>query len=140
MRGISSQGVAARFLIALVMVCLTWNPTRFNYFTWARADLSEMAPIVVFAGLVLLVAWVVFLRATARSLGAVGGILAAALAGSILWILLEYGVVDPANGDAMSWVVLVLFSAVLAAGMSWSHFRRRWAGQVDVDDIDDAGD
>jgi hypothetical protein len=37
----------------------------------------------------------------------------------------------------MAWVILVLLAAILGAGMSWSHLRRRWAGQADVDDIDD---
>jgi hypothetical protein len=30
-----------------------------------------------------------------------------------------------------------LLAAILAAGMSWSHLRRSWAGQADVDDVDE---
>jgi hypothetical protein len=124
-------------LIAFALVSLTWNPTRFNYYEWAFAQWSQFAPLVVFIGLVLLIAWIVFLRATARSLGVVGIILATALAGSVLWILFYYDFVDTASGDLLGWIVLALFAAILAAGMSWSHLRRGWAGQADVDDVDE---
>jgi hypothetical protein len=86
-----------------------------------------------------LIAWVVFVRATARALGPIGIVLALALAGSILWIIIYYDLINPANSDVLTWVVLTLFSAVLTAGMSWSHLRRRWSGQADVDDVDDVG-
>jgi hypothetical protein len=66
-------------------------------------------------------------------------VLALALAGSILWIIIYYDLINPANSDVLTWVVLTLFSAVLTAGMSWSHLRRRWSGQADVDDVDDVG-
>ena len=137
MKSISLQGIGLRFLIAFVLVCLTWNPTRFNYLEWARAQWSAMTPLVVFVGIVLLIAWVVFIRATGRSLGAVGLVLAVALAGSVLWILFYYGFVDTASGALLGWIVLALFAAILAAGMSWSHLRRGWAGQADVDDVDE---
>jgi hypothetical protein len=124
-------------MIAFGMICLTWNPSRYNYIAWANARWTELMPIVVFVGLALLIAWVVFIRATMRSLGAIGIILAVGLAGSILWIILEYRVIDPANRTTLSWVLIALFAVVLTAGMSWSHLRRRWAGQLDVDDVDE---
>ena len=133
----SLRGIGTRLLIAFALVSLTWNPTRFNYYEWAFAQWSQFAPLVAFVGLVLLIAWIVFLRATARSLGVVGIILATALAGSVLWILFYYDFVDTASGDLLGWIVLALFAAILAAGMSWSHLRRGWAGQADVDDVDE---
>lgn len=139
MRGISLGGIAARFLFAFALVCLTWNPSRVNFYHWAVNQWSQMTPVVVFVGLALLIGWVVFVRATARSLGPVGIVLALGLAGSILWMILYYNLVDRANDTVLSWVVLTLFAAVLTAGMSWSHLRRRWSGQADVDDVDDVG-
>jgi len=41
------------------------------------------------------------------------------------------------NVGAMTWVVLVIVSLLLAIGMSWSHIRRRLTGQVDIDDVDE---
>jgi hypothetical protein len=138
LKTITFGGIATRFLIALALVSLTWNPTRYNYYEWAVAQWSALTPIVVFVGIALLIAWIVFLRATSRSLGVVGIVLAVALAGSVLWILFFYEVVDRTSGDLLSWIVLLLFAAILAAGMSWSHLRRSWAGQADVDDVDEA--
>ena len=137
MKVISLSGVGVRFTIALVLVVLTWNPSALNYYDWARDNYSELTPLVFFVGLVLLVGWVVFLRATARSLGSVGIVLAFALAGAVLWLILDYGLVDPSNRTVVTWVVLILLSAILGAGMSWSHLRRRWSGQADVDDVEE---
>jgi hypothetical protein len=133
------NNLGPRFVIAFALVSLTWNPSALNYYRWAVAQWAAMAPLVLFVGLVLLVAWVVFLRATARSLGMFGILLGGALAGSILWIIIYYGWIDPANRTTLTWIVLAMLSAILAAGMSWSHLRRRWSGQADVDDVDDVG-
>ena len=137
MNAISTSGLGLRFITALLLVCLTWNPTRFNYVRWAMANWSELAPVVFFVGLILLIAFVIFLRATARSLGAVGIILALGVAGSILWLLFFYELISLTDSTALSWVGLILFSMILAAGMSWSHLRRRWSGQADMDDVDE---
>ncbi len=139
MKNITLSGIGMRFGIALFLVLVTWNPIDFNYIDWARTNWSVRPPVVFLLGVVLLIAWVVFLRATLRSLGPIGITLGLALAGGILWLLLDLGIVDLANGTAIAWVLEVLFAALLAAGMSWSHLRRRWAGQADVDDLDDEG-
>ncbi len=137
MRQLTAGGVAIRFFVSAALVCLTWNPTAYNYTRWAFANWSDLAAVIVFVGLLMLTAWLVFLRATARSLGVIGIILAVSLAASILWLLLEYEMVDPANRDTLTWVVLLLLSAILATGMSWSHLRRRMSGQLDTDDVDE---
>jgi hypothetical protein len=134
---ISLKGVGVRFAFAFLLVCLTWNPTRYNFVAWAMANWSTLAPLVAFAGLVLLAACVFFGRATTRSLGLLGIILCLALAGTVLWILFYYGLVSTQSTTLVSWIVLALLAAILAMGMSWSHLRRSWSGQVDVDDTDD---
>lgn len=139
MKAITLSGIGTRFGIALLLVLITWNPIDFNYIDWARTTWSEQPPVVFLLGIVLVIAWVVFLRATLRSLGPIGITLAVALAGGILWLLLDFGLVDLANGTAIAWILLVLLAAILTAGMSWSHLRRRWSGQADVDDLDDEG-
>lgn len=139
MKGISLSGVGTRLGIALFLVLITWNPIDLNYIDWATNNWAEHTPVVFLLGVVLLICWIIFLRATVRSLGPVGIVLAVALAGAILWLILDLGLVELANRTAMAWILLVLLSAILGAGMSWSHLRRRWAGQADVDDIDDVG-
>jgi hypothetical protein len=129
-------GIALRFLFAFFLVCLTWNPTRFNFVAWAMARWENLAPLVAFTGLVLLMGWIFFLRTTARSLGVVGIVLCVALAATVLWTLFYYDLVSSESTTLISWIVLVLFSAILAAGMSWAHLRNRWSGQATVDEVD----
>ena len=136
MKTLSWAGVFIRFVIAFSLVTLTWNPSQYNYVLWALNNWQEMTPFVLFSGLVLMITWVVFLRAGARSLGFVGSTLAVALAGSVLWMIIDFGLIDPANTTTLTWVLLTLIAAVLTAGMSWSHLRRRWSGQVDTDDVE----
>jgi hypothetical protein len=133
---IGFSGIALRFLFAFFLVCLTWNPTRFNYVAWAMAQWESLAPLVAFTGLVLLMGWLFFLRTTARSLGLLGLVLSIALAATVLWTLFYYNLVSSESKTLLSWIVLVLFSAILAAGMSWAHLRNRWSGQASVDEVD----
>jgi hypothetical protein len=55
----------------------------------------------------------------------------------VLWALFQYNLVQRESTTLISWIVLILFSAILAAGMSWAHLRARWSGQATVDDVDD---
>ena len=101
------------------------------------AQWANIKPLVAFAGVGLLIGWIVFLRTTVRSLGALGIFLTAALLGTAFWILVFYDLVDKTNSDLLAWIIMVLLAVMLAAGMSWSHLRRGWSGQVDVDDRDE---
>jgi len=134
--GISFKGIGSRFVFAFLLVCLTWNPTRYNYVEWAIAQWSNLMPLVVFAGLVLLAGWIYYLRVTARALGVLGIMLSLALSGTVIWILFYYNVVSTQSTTLISWLALILFSFILAMGMSWSHLSRSWSGQVEVDDKD----
>ena len=134
---IGLSGIGVRFVFAFALVCLTWNPTRYNYVEWALAQWRNLGPLVAFSGLVMLMGWIFFLRTTARALGVLGIALCVALAATVLWALFQYNLVQRESMTLLSWIVLVLFSAILAAGMSWAHLRTRWSGQATVDDVDD---
>ena len=136
------QGVLIRLIIALVMVFATYNPHGFSYFDWLEEyfnpakEAGTPLALVVFAGIVLLIIWTVYIRATLRSLGMFGLILAFAFFGTLLWLAISYNIVSVDNVPVVTDLVLILFSGVLATGMSWSHIRRRMSGQLDVDDVD----
>jgi len=134
---IGLSGIGLRFLFAFLLVCFTWNPTRFNYVQWAMAQWDGLAPLVAFSGLVLLMGWIFFLRTTATSLGVLGLVLSTGLAAIVLWILFRYNIVSTESTTLISWIVLILFSGILAAGMSWAHLRARWSGQATVDEVDE---
>ncbi len=131
------DSVAFRFVLALVVVFATWNPLGWSFWHWSSADPVELTPAKGIAGVVLLIGWVVLLRATLRSLGGIGIVLAAALFGFVFWGLMYWGILPQDSFTVMQWLALLLIVAVLTAGVSWSHVRRRLSGQYDMDDVDE---
>ena len=94
--GISVGGFLARWLAAFVLVFITFNPTSYSYTNWLIADRTgDDLPIKALAGVLLLIAYVIFLRATWRSIGLLGLILIALLFGAIGWVLIDYDLLDP---------------------------------------------
>ena len=132
----SAGSVALRFLFALILVLATYNPSGSSYFHWFSEALSAgpAGPQHYFAGVVLIIGGVMFVRATIRSLGGVGIVLGAAFFGTLMWLLTEYDVVPADSSVAITWIGLVCMAGLLTAGMCWSHIRRRLSGQYDVDD------
>lgn len=134
----SWQGFLVRFVAALVLVFATYNPEHLSYFHWAFADRdTQVLALKVFAGVVLLIGWTIFLRATLRSLGLIGSALAAAFFGTLLWLVIDLGWVSVDNRRMMSYLLLIALAAVLSTGLSWSHIRRRMSGQLDVNEVDE---
>jgi hypothetical protein len=125
-----------RILFAIALVLLTFNPTGHSYYHWLMEGFPAVQPLEVVVGLLLVIAWVVFVRSTLAATGALGLLLMLALFGSIVWWMVSQGWLDVSNRSAMAWVVLVILGLVLGIGMSWSHIRRRLSGQASVDRID----
>lgn len=123
-----------RFLFALVLVMLTFNPSGFSFYH-AIVQQVFIIPVLALAGIVLFIGWVIYLRATLRSLGAIGVILSSALFGCITWIAIYYEWITMGS-TIFIYIILIITSAVLGIGMSWSHVRRRLSGQADMDDVD----
>lgn len=123
-----------RYAIALVLVFVTYNPSEYSWVQWLYSDVAIVYKVA--SGIVLLIGWVMFLRATWNSLGAFGTLLAAAFFGVMIWLLIEWGLLALDNTSVMVWVVEFILSGVLAIGMSWSHIRRKMSGQYDTDEIE----
>jgi hypothetical protein len=136
MERFTTKGFLLRWLLALALVLLTFNPSGYSYYHWLAARLPEVTPVVAFCGLLLLIGWIVFIGATLRSIGSIGIVLAAALFAALLWLLVSQGWLDLHNTRALVWIALVVLSLILAVGMSWSHVNRRLTGQTDVDPVD----
>ena len=126
-----------RWIFALVLVLGSYNPTEWCYFSWATAETTSFGPIVAIVGILLLIGWIIFLRATFMSMGWLGITLEAALFGCFVWLMVDQGWLALDSEGTIAWVVLVILSLILAVGMSWSHVRRRMSGQFDVDEKDD---
>lgn len=128
-------GFGVRLLFALLLVFATYNPGGYSYFHWVKHTLPSINPYIALAGIALAIGWVIYVRATLRSLGTIGLVLTVAACACIMWLLFDIGVLSIERSDAVGWFVLTVQGIVLAVGMSWSHVRRRMSGQADVDDV-----
>jgi hypothetical protein len=135
----SFQSYLIRLFLAILLVFSTYNPTGHSYIHWILREMSfEHLIFKLFIGMVVLIGWIVFLRATMLSLGKIGLILTIGFFGILFWLivdLLQNWI--PLQGlTFIQYFLLLIISFVLATGMSWSHVRKRLTGQVDVDDVE----
>lgn len=130
------MGFLLRWVFAFGLLAVTYNPTDVNYLRWALDNRDGSLSLVVLAGLILLVGYIVYLRATLRSIGIFGMLLILAVAGTVIWVLFDQGVISLDNPTINTWIAIFALSLVLAVGLSWSIVRRKLTGQTDVDDID----
>ena len=128
------MGFLLRWLAAFVLLALTYNPTEWSYIRWAAKSWNEQLPLVVFLGLVLLVAFVLFLTALLRGIGSLGILLIIAVNAALIWVLYDFGWLSLDNPTANTWIALVILSVVLAIGMYWGILWRKMSGQLEVDD------
>ena len=133
---LSLVGIVLRFVAAFILVFATYNPEGYSYYHWAVLNWGEFDPIKALAGILLLIGWTVFLRATGRSLGPFGLVLALAFFGVIVWALIYYKLLATDSARVVTYLSMFIVAGVLTAGMVWSLVRRRVTGQVDVDDVD----
>lgn len=133
----SFSSFGMRFLFSAVLVFATYNPEGYSYFHWVRDVFPSVTIEQAFVGVLLVIGWVIYLRATLRSLGFIGLILAFAFFGLMVAMLFKWGWISLDGSKMLSYVVEVLLAVILAVGMSWSHLRRRMSGQMDMDDVED---
>lgn len=131
------MGFLTRWGAAFILLAITFNPTEYNYVTWVRTYGGDNLSIAVLVGLLLSVGYIIYLRATIRSIGPVGMTLVLAIVGALLWVLYDLGVLTLDNKSMNVWLGLFALSVVLGIGLSWSHVRRALSGQSDMDDVDD---
>jgi len=131
--GISWSGIVMRIVFALALVLLTFNPSGWSFYHWVVEGAEGGMAVKAFAGVLLLIGWIVCLRAAAVSLGLLGAVLLTALLASVVWMLIDYNVIDSVGRTALVWIGLVVAGIVLGIGLSWSLVRARVAGQVEVD-------
>lgn len=130
-------GFLIRWAFAFLLTASTYNPTQYNYVRWALETYETGMSFVVLAGLVLLIGYIIYLRATLRSISVLGVILVLALIGALVWVAMDLGWLSLENANLNLWIGNVALSFVLGVGMSWSIIRRAISGQADVDDVDE---
>jgi hypothetical protein len=129
-------GCILRWIFAILLVLITYNPTHYSLFHWLIPFNNEQLPLKILALLVMVVIYLIFLRATFRSIGLLGVILALAVSVTIVWLFIDQGWMSVDNYTAFTWILLVVIGTILGIGISWSHIRKKLTGQFDTDDVD----
>jgi hypothetical protein len=132
----SGKGFLWRWALCLVLVMATFNPTGVSYYAWVIGGGGGL-PMKVLAGIVLLAAYAFVIHATWESLGPFGVGLSVAFFAAIIWVLVDFGLLSLDSVSLVAWIALIAAATILAVGMSFSIFRRKVTGQIDVDDVDD---
>jgi len=133
----SDMGVFLRWLFAFLLLAATYNPTQWNYVRWASVNYEQYLSVSVLTGLLLLIGYIIYMRATIRSIGGFGMILVLSVVAALLWVLYDFGLLSLDNTDLNVWLGIFALSVVLGIGLSWSHVRRALSGQADMDDVDE---
>lgn len=131
------MGILLRWLGAFVLLSLTYNPTPYNYVRWANANFDTAMPLVLLAGLLLAVGYIIYIGATMRSIGVFGAVLVGAVMALLVWVLVDYGLLNLSNPHISLWLGILIASIVLGVGLSWAIIRQRLSGQATVDEVQD---
>ncbi|MEZ5930760.1 MAG: DUF6524 family protein [Alphaproteobacteria bacterium] len=130
---LTANGFLFRWMAALVLVLGTYNPTPYNFIAWVMDDTSrgDQLPLKLLIAVVMIIGYVIYLRATFESIGFIGiGLILLFFAG-IIWLLLDYGILNVQEYATLSWIGLFVLATVMAIGMSWSFIRQKLTGQID---------
>ena len=125
-----------RLLLALVVVFATYNPEGTSYYHWVYEELPNFTVLKAFIGVIVLIGWIILLRATFGSLGIIGVTLAVAFFGLAIWLIIDVMGLSTDNQRVITYIIGIMLACVLSIGVSWSHVRRRLTGQIDTDTID----
>ena len=137
--GLSAAGILLRFVGALILVLISYNPSGHSAYHWISSAIAESSfgPAHLILVTVLLIGWVIYGIASWRALGALGFVLTGLLLGGIIWLLVDIGLLKAESVSAVTWILLVAVALVLTIGVSWSHIWRRLTGQLNVEDVND---
>ena len=125
-----------RFIFATIVVFSTYNPEGVSYYDWIKDEFPVFTVYKGFVGVILIIGWIILIRATIGSLGALGIILAVAFFGLLIWLLFDVFNIPTDSTRVVTYIIQVMIICVLSIGVSWSHIRRRISGQVDTDEIE----
>jgi len=135
-RDIGLGGFLFRLAAALVLVLATYNPTAYSYYDWVTGALGAgtLGALHFFVGVLLIIGWAIYAIASLKSLGPIGLALGAAFFATLVWLLIDFGILALESAQTVTWVVLLCLAGLLAVGVSWAHVWRRLTGQLEVDE------
>jgi len=133
----NTSGFFLRWLFAIFLVLITYNPSHYSLFHWLYPFQNQQLPLKILCVLIVLVIYLIFLRATFRSIGLLGILLAFGVSGTLVWLFIDQGWMRVDNYEAFTWILLMVIGTILGIGVSWSHIRKKLTGQFDTDDVEE---
>ncbi len=130
------MAILIRWLGAFLLLALTYNPTPWNFTTWAQANLASDLPVTLLLGLLPGLGYLIYIGATLRSFGLLGIVLLVALFALVLWVMDDWGMLSLDNPTLNTWISILVLSLILCVGLSWSILWQRLSGQATVDDVE----
>ncbi|MGH1465018.1 MAG: DUF6524 family protein [Cognatishimia sp.] len=131
------MGFFLRWICAFLLLAMTFNPSDYNFVRWSMMNYAQELPVTVLMALLLTIGYIIYLRATLRSIGGFGMFLILAVVAALLWVLYDWGILTLENRALNTWLGIFALSCVLGIGLSWSLVRRQLSGQADMDDVDE---
>ena len=108
----SSSNFGMRFLFSAILVFATYNPEGYSYYDWVKNVIPAVTIEQAFVGVLLIIGWVIYLRATLRSLGFIGLILAFAFFGLLIAMLFKWGWISLEASKMVAYVIEVLLAVI----------------------------
>src|SRR4051812_23828671 len=124
-------GILVRMLAVLLLVSGTYNPSGYSYYHWAFHTAADQWAAKTLIGMLIIVAFIVCVHATVRSLGLLLSIPLLAVIGTGIWLLSVWDVIDLSNGLQRTLVLEASITLLLGTGVSFSLIRYRLSGQLD---------
>ncbi|TCO70860.1 DUF6524 family protein [Rhodovulum euryhalinum] len=113
------SGFILRWVLAFILLAATYNPTTYNYITWAQANFeTDNKALVVGIGVMLGLAILMYLVTMLRTMGLVGLVLVVIILGLLAYILQMKGVIDTGLTATNIWGGLAVISLLLAIATS----------------------
>jgi len=109
-----------RMIFATLLILCSYNPEGYSYYHWGILQISTDMPAKVLVGVVLLLAWAMYIRSAGDSFGYMGTFITASFFGTLLWMVVKHNWLPLIGENVMIYSVLVLVSWIVATGFSFS--------------------
>jgi hypothetical protein len=122
-----------KLILSFILVFGTWNPLKYDVAHYVMG-LESFNLLVIFFLAVLLVIWLIAIRALHEALGTTGILVYLILVGLLLGGLYQIGIIDINNLDTLGWYLNGIVTLMLFTGLMAPIWWRRMTGKVTVDD------
>ncbi len=122
-----------KMVLSFILVFGTWNPLKYDVAHYV-IGLETFNLLVIFFLAVLLVIWLIAIRALHEALGTTGILVYLILVGLLLGGLYQIGVINIDNLDTLGWYINITVTTLLFTGLMAPIWWRRVTGKVTVDE------